>query len=159
MVIGGLVLGAILVAAGATVWRMNFAPQPDVHFAAAEAARAAGKLDEAITEYRNTLQLEPTHYRAHWRLGQTYLAQGRTAPALAELEHAMPLAGMEPDITVDLARARIKLGQHQRALAEIEALPRPRSPELDKLADEARLALGDRKGNTAALARVAPQAP
>jgi len=159
MVIGGFVLTGILVAAGVTVWRMNFAPQSEDHFAAAETARAAGKLEDAVTQYRNALELEPTHYLAHWRLGQTYLAQGRIAPALAELEHAMPLAGMEPDITVDLARARIKLGQHQRALAEIEALPRPRSPELDKLADEARLALGDRKGNAAALARVAPQAP
>ena len=159
MVIGGLVLAGLILATGATVWRMNFAPQAADHFAAAEAARAAGKLDDAVTQYRNTLQLEPTHYLAHWRLGQTYFAQGRTAPALAELEHAMPLAGMEPDITVDLARARIKLGQHQRALAEIEALPRPRSPELDKLADEARTALGGKKGGAAALARVAPPRP
>lgn len=159
MVIGGLVLAGIVAVAGTTVWRMNFAPQASDHFTAAETARAAGKLDDAVAQYRNTLQLEPTHYLAHWRLGQTYLAQGRTAPALAELEHAMPLAGMEPDITVDLARARIKLGQHQRALAEIDALPRPRSPELDKLADEARIALGEKKDDARALARVAPQRP
>lgn len=159
MVIGGLVLAGIILVAGATVWRMNFSPQASDHFAAAEAARVAGKLDDAVAQYRNTLQVEPTHYLAHWRLGQTYLAQGRTAPALAELEHAMPLAGMEPDITVDLARARIKLGQHQRALAEIEALPRPRSPELDKLADEARIALSDKKDDARALARAVPQRP
>ena len=159
MVIGGLVLTGIIAIAGATVWRMNFAPKASDHFAVAESARASGRQDEAVAEYKNALALDPTYYLAHWRLGQTYFAQGRTAPALAELEHAMPLAGMEPEILTDIARARIKLGQHQRALAEIEALPRPRSADLDKLAAEARAALGQKKTDAKLLAKTLPRSP
>jgi Tfp pilus assembly protein PilF len=37
----------------------NAADDPNAHFALAEAARKLGKLDEAMTEYKKTLTLDP----------------------------------------------------------------------------------------------------
>jgi len=116
-IVGGASALVVVLGLAAFAWRMQALPRAEDHFTAAENARAAGRLAEAVIEYKNVLQLEPSNHRARWRLGQTYLALRQPAPALKELGHALPLAGLEPQVSVDLARARVQTGQFQRAPA------------------------------------------
>lgn len=46
----------------------------------------AGKLDEALAKFNETLKLDPSHGEAHYWLGMGHLNQGRMAEAAQELE-------------------------------------------------------------------------
>lgn len=46
----------------------------------------AGKIDEAIARFRETLRLDPAHGESHYWLGMGHLNQGRMAEAAQELE-------------------------------------------------------------------------
>lgn len=115
-------------------------PRSAVHFAAAEEAREAGRLHEAIAAYEAAVAGDPLHFEARWRLGQTLLALGQPEPALETLEAALPYAALRPALHEDLARARLALGQARRVVAELEAI-RYRSPALELLLLEARRAM------------------
>ena len=100
---------------------MSQAPDASALLEAARQASLDGRLDAAVIEYRNVLQIAPDNHEARWRLGQTYLALRQPAPALKELGHALPLAGLEPQLCVDLARARVQTGQFQRTRSRCPA--------------------------------------
>lgn len=127
--------------------------------AQAQAAHAAGRHREAVIHYKNFLQREPASFDARWQLGRLYLDLGQPASALKELELAEPLGRGEPKFLADLALARVRMGQFDRALAALEVLPEPLSPELLGLLAEARLGIGDEAGAEKALDEAAARDP
>jgi protein O-mannosyl-transferase len=70
----------------------------------AQAKRDASLMDEAITCYRRTLQLNPSHVLAHNNLGLVYFHQGKAAEARKEYETALRL-----DPNCEPAKANLKL--------------------------------------------------
>ena len=65
----------------------------------------ARRYDEAIAQFRETLDLDPDFGRAHVMLGRVYVAKGMPDRAVGELERAKALIGPRPDV-VDAPRLR-----------------------------------------------------
>ena len=130
---------------------------------AAEAARAAGRLEVAEEHLRELLAIEvaggadPAAARTRARLASVLLTAQRNEPALAELEEAMrDVHGWEGDpigveLAAQLARARLLTGDDAEALAWADrALDAASSQDLAGVATDvlvtrgtARLSLGD----------------
>ena len=64
------------------------------HDAVASLAFEAGRVDEAIDQYRRSLQLNPSAAPTHYNLGIAYSARGRRDDAIAHFEEAVRL---DPD--------------------------------------------------------------
>jgi tetratricopeptide (TPR) repeat protein len=62
-----------------SVWR---------HLAAAEAYESQGQFDDAISEYRQVLVLDPRRLGVHYRIGRTLLARSRQANSPADIAEA-----------------------------------------------------------------------
>ena len=140
----GSLLGASLFVAGAFgAWRYYHTPHTEELFTAAEAARHAGKLKDAVINYKNVLQREPERLDARWRLGQVYLALGQAAAAIKELEAAEPLRRQYPELALDLIKARLATHDFAKALADLAAVPGAETPELVALKAQAKLGLGE----------------
>jgi TolB-like protein/DNA-binding winged helix-turn-helix (wHTH) protein/Flp pilus assembly protein TadD len=58
----------------------------NARLAAGIAARAAGRHDHAIIEFRKALELSPGHTNAHFQIGVTFVAMGRMDDAIRDLE-------------------------------------------------------------------------
>jgi tetratricopeptide (TPR) repeat protein len=83
---------------------------------------ASRRYDEGIAQLRRTLDLDPNFARAHFWLGQAYLAKGSRAEALTELEQAKRLGQRAEGL---LAYTYAVSGQRDRALALVrELIPR-----------------------------------
>ena len=92
------------------------------HYAAGQLAESMGRLDKAVTQYRDTIRLDPTHADALYHLGMILTAQrtadapavwqqyvgvtGGTAGAYSNLGFALDLAG-RPAEAADAFRAGI----------------------------------------------------
>jgi Flp pilus assembly protein TadD len=99
---------------------------PD-HVSAASARRliaaslaAQGRFDEAMTEIRTVLELEPQSGPAHGVLGEVLIGKGRAAEAVTHLEHAWRMAPGDPQTLRSLARAHSMAGNDARAVALLE---------------------------------------
>jgi serine/threonine-protein kinase len=79
------------------------------------------RYDEAIRQYRQTLELDPDFAVAHDMLGSVYLAQGRPDSAVAELETAVRLTNSS-SYMADLVSAYAASGQWDRARALVREL-------------------------------------
>jgi tetratricopeptide (TPR) repeat protein len=88
-----------------------------------------------------------------------YLSLGQPKFALKELERVTPLAVRQPGLSLDLIRARIASHQYKRALAELAALPGPRSSDVEALEAQARLGLGEHAAAAALLERATVRDP
>ncbi|HTX44623.1 MAG TPA: tetratricopeptide repeat protein [Methanocella sp.] len=51
----------------------------------------AGRMDEAIEEYKASIALDPSDACAHFSLGDAYFIKGRSEEALGEIREAMRL--------------------------------------------------------------------
>jgi tetratricopeptide (TPR) repeat protein len=65
----------------------------------------ARRYDQAIVEYRKSLDLDPNFAPAHLVLGQAYEQKGMLKEAAAELEHAVTLSGCGAIYLASLAHA------------------------------------------------------
>jgi len=143
----GRLIALILIIAAAvasgTLFMLQDAQPPTDLRVAAEAAVAAGRLDDAVIGYQNLLQQNPKDLGARRRLGQLYLAEKQPLLALKELRRAYPLRAQHPDIDLDIARARIALGEHREALTSLGSYTGPRTGDVDALEATARAALGE----------------
>jgi tetratricopeptide (TPR) repeat protein len=106
-----------------SVWR---------HLAAAEAFESQGSYNEAISEYRLALGVDPGHLSVHYRLGRTLLAQshqngaqGITDEAKNEFEQELALDPNNGNAAYELAEIYRRAGDFsqarqyfERALAE-----------------------------------------
>jgi serine/threonine-protein kinase len=79
------------------------------------------RYDEAVRQFRQTLELDPDFAVAHDMLGSVYLAQGRPADAVAELETAVRLTNSS-SYMADLLSAYAASGQWDRARALVREL-------------------------------------
>lgn len=86
----------------------------------ADAAKKAGKLDEAAEQYRKALTLKPGWLEGHWALATLLYDTDRYAEAL---EHFRRVSGARPDDGMALALKGLceaQLKNHDRALADLQ---------------------------------------
>jgi Flp pilus assembly protein TadD len=109
------------------------------HMSAASARRllatslaAQGRFDEAMTEIRKVLELEPQSGPAHGLLGDVLIAKGRANEAVAHLEHSLRLAPGDGQTLKSLARAYSMVDNDASAVALLErgVLLYPNDPEM-----------------------------
>jgi TolB-like protein/DNA-binding winged helix-turn-helix (wHTH) protein len=105
----------------------------------------ARRYDNAITQFREALDLDPNFGQAHVMLGRSYIAKGLPDRAVEELERAKGLLGARPDVITPMAYVLARAGRSLEALATLDELRRiakPRSPSAFRLG-YVHLALGD----------------
>lgn len=106
--------------------------------ASAAEKREAGKLDAAVIELKNALELRPENAAARERLGRVYLQQRRWAAAAKEMRKAREFGADSRAILLDLARALRGKGTHKKILDLI--------PQKDSKTDLDNRALRDLQG-------------
>ena len=144
---------------GWLAWRYVRAGDSAGWLKTAEEARLAGRLNEAVLQYKNVLQIDPQQTLARWRLGQIYLELKQAAPAIAELERARPLLATHPELALDLARARLGNGEPKKALAALNTWTGERTAEVLALDAQTQQALGDTTRAKEMLAKATQQHP
>jgi TolB-like protein/DNA-binding winged helix-turn-helix (wHTH) protein/Tfp pilus assembly protein PilF len=95
------------------------------------------RYDDAITQFREALDLDPNFGHAHVMLGRTYVAKGLPDRAVEELERAKDLLGARPDVVTPMAYVLARAGRRREALATLDELRRmakPRDPSPFRLA-------------------------
>lgn len=92
--------------------------------------QAAGKIEAAVIELKNAVQLQPENAEARARLGRLHLVAGNTKAAIKELRRAREYGGESLDFRRDLARAYLADNSAEEVL---ELIPEPdESTELGK---------------------------
>jgi tetratricopeptide (TPR) repeat protein len=96
-----------------SVWR---------HLAAAEAFESQGSYNEAISEYRHVLAIDPNRAGIHYRIGRTLLAQSHqtgaqanTAEALKEFEEELQADPGNGNAAYEIAEIHRKAGEFEQA--------------------------------------------
>jgi Flp pilus assembly protein TadD len=84
--------------------------------------REAGRLDEALADYRRALAIEPGYAKANNNLGRLLTQQGKAADALPLLRAAVAAQPRLLEARDNLAIALSALGMHDEALAEYDAI-------------------------------------
>ncbi len=79
-----------------------------------------GKLDEAIKEYEESLELNPYSISCLFNLGLAYLKAGRNAEAIYTYQRAIDLAPDDAELYKLLGIAFIKNGEREKAIAAWE---------------------------------------
>jgi protein O-mannosyl-transferase len=75
-----------------------------------------GQIDEAISQYRDTLRLEPDYAEAHYDLGAALAAKGRTGEAISQFREAIRLKPDYAEAHCNLGTALGKEGQMTEAI-------------------------------------------
>lgn len=85
-------------------------------------AHRAGRMDDAVREYRAFLKLKPQSLEAHSNLGAALVSQGLYVDAISEYKSALKIAPSNPGISFNLALAYYKSGDLPLAASELSAL-------------------------------------
>ena len=85
-------------------------------------AQQRGKHEQAITRFREAIQLEPDYGPSHLLLGSSLLAVHRKAEAVRELQQAASLMPNEPQAHLLLAKAFEESEDWMRAVQEYQRL-------------------------------------
>jgi tetratricopeptide (TPR) repeat protein len=80
----------------------------------------AGRNDQAIQEFHDTIAIDPNFWAAHRNLGTALQKAGRFQDAVESLQTALRLNPQAIDIYNDLANAHFRLNQRPQALAALE---------------------------------------
>src|SRR5438309_11042948 len=94
------------------------AQAPEAVLQEAEALHRAGKLDQAIEDYRLFLADHPDVFQVRSDLGAALAGAGRYEEAIREYGRALELQPL-PQIRLNLALAYYKAEQHGSAVAEL----------------------------------------
>ena len=137
--IGIAALAALLV----WVWQARQGPDAAQFFRLAAEARGAGKLTEAVIQYKSGLQRAPDDPVARRALGQTYLALHQPAAALTEFERVRARRDAAAALRIDIAEAQLQLGKVREAQATLDSYRGPRTAAVNALAVKLKIALGD----------------
>ena len=81
----------------------------------------ARRYDEAIAQYRKTLEMDPNFAQARLRLGEAYEQKGMYQQALAEFQKARQLDDL-PEVSAGLGHALAKSGRRGQAEKELDQL-------------------------------------
>lgn len=95
-----------------------------------------GDYDQAVTHYKEALEIAPKFPMAHHGLGQVYMAMGRYEDAVASMEKAVENAPNEARLYIDLGKAYKKLHEYNQAY-EIFKKAASLAGRNDKLREEA----------------------
>ena len=104
----------------------------ELHCNLASAFAKAGRLAEAVDEFRSALRLAPDYQMAHNKLGNTLARMDDRLPeAISHLKEALRLDPTVPDVQNNLGIALLMAGRTQEAIAHFEAALRlnPNLPE------------------------------
>ncbi|HUI06133.1 MAG TPA: tetratricopeptide repeat protein [Verrucomicrobiae bacterium] len=116
-------LGLFAVAAialGFLTWRRNEDYQRNPHSTLGIALQRAGKIQEAIANYQQALQVTPDDALTHYNLGTALAEAGQVPEAIAQYEQAVQI---QPDFAYahnNLGLALAKLGRTPEAIAQYE---------------------------------------
>lgn len=89
----------------------------NLHYNLGNLALAAGKLEEAVAEYRQALSLNPKDADAHAKLGEVYARQDKTEAALSEFKEALKLSPQHAEANTQLGDLYRKLERPGEAVA------------------------------------------
>jgi len=85
-----------------------------------------GRVDEALEQLRETLEMNPHFAPAHQTLGWAYLNMGKRAEAIHEFQQALQLSGTDDtDLVLDLGFSYAAAGNREEArriLAKLKKL-------------------------------------
>jgi tetratricopeptide (TPR) repeat protein len=105
-----------------TLASVNFAGyEPNAakwHFDKAWAYTCKGQMDQAVNEYRETLQIDPNDVDAHNNLGNALALQGRLDEAIEHFSQALKLEPDTPSLHVNLGIMLARQGKHSEAMSE-----------------------------------------
>ncbi len=115
----GYRLAGVLLVVLALVGMVSCSQDPETkkqkHLARGEKYLAEQKLDEAILEFRNALQVDPKFVEAHAQIGRAYQRKGWAIDARWEFQRAVELKPDHVGAQLDLASASLDLGALQDA--------------------------------------------
>jgi foldase protein PrsA len=80
--------------------------------------RFAGRMAEAVAEYKKAVMENPSNPYLHIFLGDTYMTMGQRSLALSEYENAVRVEGGNPELYLVLARAYESMGEKDLATAQ-----------------------------------------
>lgn len=106
-----------------TLWRYTLLHTRNNGFAhryLGQALYAAGRQDEAIVEFQQSLQIDERKDMAHVNLGLTLLESGRTEDAIRHFETALLLNPNCSDAHANLGMVMLELGRPQDSLEHLE---------------------------------------
>ncbi len=90
----------------------------DLHYYLARAYEKLGRASDAERSFRETLKINPDHYRANLFLGRLLGMQNDPSSALPLLQKAVSLQPQSPDAHKFLANVYVELGQAENARRE-----------------------------------------
>ena len=93
----------------------------------------AGRIDEAMAQWRKVIELEPNYRWAHHFLGRGYLAKGMYAEAIEEFQKSIALGERSPIDLGLLVNAYARAGQREAArkvVRELEGRGKGKPPPL-----------------------------
>ena len=89
-------------------------------FELGEGFRTAGRWDEAIQSYEQSLSRAPTFWPASRGMGLALIAAGNAASAVKALEKAAAHAPEEPSVLNALGDAYYRAGRHEKAISTLQ---------------------------------------
>jgi tetratricopeptide (TPR) repeat protein len=131
----------LVISAGVLCAQTRSSPQELLKQAIAE--HQAGKLADAVRDYRTFLDMYPDVVQVRSNLGAALAAQGQYQEAIVEYKRALNIAP-NPQISLNLARAYYKAAQFSSAIEQLEKVTNPDLQALQLLAD-CNLTLGENK--------------
>jgi eukaryotic-like serine/threonine-protein kinase len=84
----------------------------------------AGRQDEAVAQYLETIKMDPRHFVPHLDLAQVYEAKGMYSDAIAEVNKAAVSAGRSEKVLTTLAHINARSGNRDEAQRLLEELQR-----------------------------------
>jgi tetratricopeptide (TPR) repeat protein len=112
-------LAVLVIIAGALYAQASRSPQNLLKQAIA--AHQAGKLDDAVRDYRAFLDMYPDVAQVRSNLGAALAAQGQYQEAILEYKRALSIAP-NPQVRLNLARAYYKAAQFPAAIEQLESV-------------------------------------
>lgn len=95
----------------------------EIHFDLGVQAQQAGHIQEALSEYRKSLESDPDYPEAHNAMGVLlHLGFGRPAEALEHYEKALEVRPTFSEARVNMANVHLSQGRHDEAIKLYEAV-------------------------------------
>ncbi|WP_181919356.1 tetratricopeptide repeat protein [Alkalilimnicola ehrlichii] len=107
--------------------------KPEAVYGLALIAERNGDWEDMFGLLNQTIEQDPTHWRAHTRLGRLLLAAGQLDQALAISDAALALQPEEPDVLALRAAVLYKLGDYPGAVAQAEKVLAKESDNVEAL--------------------------
>jgi tetratricopeptide (TPR) repeat protein len=104
-----------------TLWDTTISNNPDAWMAHANLGvelDRQGRLEEAMSQYREALRINPADEQAHYDLGNSLLHQGRSVEAIAEYREAIEINPAYANAHTNLGQTLFRQGQTADAVAQ-----------------------------------------